>query len=358
MPQAVFFVLGVVAPAAAFSLLALQIAVGIFGVTASRRPILMWTVSAPPAPSAAVAAFDSAPAGLLQPGGRSVAVVVENQVDARPAFGLEQASVVYEVPAEGGITRFLAIFALDLAPAVVGPVRSVRPYLVDWAEEWGAPVFHSGGSPDGIRRVRSASVYDFDEISWNGKYFWRNGKRRRPHNLFTSGTLIQQAFDDYQLSSAADFTPWPGAGETPPEAETSDGISVIISANDPDYCAGYRYQRESNRYERWLAGTPQVSGDGSPLFASSVVVQEVSGRVLDREGRLRLATHDGGWATIFSNGRARVGRWEYREGKTWFTDSDGTPIGFPDGPIWVSVVLDRITVQTLAAGDASAMQCG
>lgn len=351
-------VLCVVVPAAAFSLLALQIAVSIVGVTVARRPILMWTVSALSAPSAAVAAFDPARVRLLQPGDRSVAVVVENHVGARPAFGLEQASVVYEVPAEGGITRFFAIFALDLVPAVVGPVRSVRPYLVDWAEEWGAAVFHSGGSPDGIHRVRSSSVSDFDEISWNGKYFWRDSKRRRPHNLFTSGALIRQAFDDYRLSDASDFTPWPGVGETPPEAQASDGISVTIRANDPDYCAGYRYQRESNRYERWQAGAPQVSGDGSPLFASSVVVQEVSARVLDREGRLQVATHDGGWATVFSHGQARIGQWEYRAGKTWFTDGDGGPISFPGGPIWISVVLDRTTVQTLAADNTDAMDCG
>lgn len=319
----------------------------------------MWTVTTPPVPGAAVAPPDKHElAGSLQPGDRSVSVMVENHVGARPAFGLEQASVVYEVPAEGGITRFLAIFALNRVPEVVGPVRSVRPYFIDWAEEWGAAIFHSGGSPEGIRRVRSSTVSDFDEISWNGKYFWRDQNRRRPHNLFTSGALIRQAFDDYALPDDSPFTPWPVAPKLSAFTEPAGGMAVVIAAADSDYCVSYHYQSQFNRYERWLAGSPHRSGAGSQLYAKSVVIQEVPGRVLDREGRLRLATRDGGWAAVFTHGRAMTGRWEYREGKTWFTGSDGAPIGFPDGPIWVSVVLDRTTVQTSAADAANPMACG
>src|SRR3989338_6645600 len=58
------------------------------------------------------------------------AVVVDNMVEARPATGLSQASVIIEAPAEGGITRLLAIFAADATLPKVGPVPSARPYFL------------------------------------------------------------------------------------------------------------------------------------------------------------------------------------------------------------------------------------
>jgi len=57
-------------------------------------------------------------------------IMVENHPDARPQSGLDKASIVYEAIAEGGITRFLALYGTNEAEKV-GPVRSARTYYVD-----------------------------------------------------------------------------------------------------------------------------------------------------------------------------------------------------------------------------------
>jgi len=80
---------------------------------------------------------------------RPITAMIENHADSRPPSGLSKADVVYEAIAEGGITRFLTVFYCDASAEDVriGPVRSVRVYFIDWAQEYGLPLFvHSGGA--------------------------------------------------------------------------------------------------------------------------------------------------------------------------------------------------------------------
>ena len=79
---------------------------------------------------------------------RPYAVMIDNLAAARPQFGLSAASLVYEAPAEGGITRYLAIFSADQTSSQIGPVRSARAYFLNWAKELGATYVHVGGSPE------------------------------------------------------------------------------------------------------------------------------------------------------------------------------------------------------------------
>ena len=54
---------------------------------------------------------------------RPYAVMINNISEAQPQCGVAQADIVYEILAEGGITRMLAIFS-DIADA--GPIGSMR----------------------------------------------------------------------------------------------------------------------------------------------------------------------------------------------------------------------------------------
>lgn len=283
----------------------------------------------------------------LRQGDVPVAVIIENQVAARPAAGLAHARLVVEAPAEGGITRYLAVFTLADLPERIGPVRSVRPYLVDWAEEWQATLFHSGGSPAAMIQLQSAAVAAIDEISASGRYFWRDRKRLRPHNLYTSGRLIRQAFDDLALPRRVVFAPLPSAAESA-ESVAPLSLGVLIATHDPDYCVAYRYDPAARAYERWLAGERHRSEDGTAVYAKSVLVPVLASRVLDRVGRLRLTLNGDGALTALVAGTTLNGRWERARGHTRYLGSQGEPIAFPDGPVWITVVTDATTVRPLA----------
>src|SRR3990167_9598544 len=82
-------------------------------------------------------ALDGVPVLLVDSDRFPLAVMIENLVTIRPQAGLSAAGIVYEALAEGGITRFLAIYTTAEAIPTIGPIRSARTYYVDWAEEYG-----------------------------------------------------------------------------------------------------------------------------------------------------------------------------------------------------------------------------
>src|SRR5699024_9560113 len=96
-----------------------------------------------------------------------------NSANARPQSALDQADIVYEVLAEGGITRFAAIFQSQ-SPKVVGPIRSARPYLVEFGDAYDALIAHSGWSQAAMNMLAERNLPHFDEIYGDGAYFWRD----------------------------------------------------------------------------------------------------------------------------------------------------------------------------------------
>ena len=77
---------------------------------------------------------------------RPYAVVINNIKAALPHHGVSQADMIYEILAEGGITRCLAIFT-DLADVEkLGSIRSARTYFIDLAKAYDAILVHAGGS--------------------------------------------------------------------------------------------------------------------------------------------------------------------------------------------------------------------
>jgi hypothetical protein len=104
--------------------------------------------------------------------------MIENSPDARPQSGLQDAGVVVEAIAEGGITRFLTLFQ-ESQPQYIGPVRSLRPYYIDFAAPFQAGIAHVGGSPEALSRVRNGSYRDLDQF-FNSAYFSRISARPAP----------------------------------------------------------------------------------------------------------------------------------------------------------------------------------
>ena len=59
---------------------------------------------------------------------RPVAVMFNNLKAAQPQLGISQADIIYEVSAEGGITRMLGVFQSLEGVGTLGSIRSSRPY--------------------------------------------------------------------------------------------------------------------------------------------------------------------------------------------------------------------------------------
>jgi len=268
-----------------------------------------------------------------------VAVMIENLVSSRPPSGLSKANLVYEALAEGGITRFMALYSGEMVTIPeIGPVRSARSYYLDWALEFGALYVHVGGSPQSFTDIKKYDVFDLNQF-YNAQYFWRDSERPAPHNLYTSGELLAYALRDNEAAETGDYTSWQFKDEAKLSERPAGEKNIIIDFSSFNYKVEYKYDREKNDYLRYQAGEIHKDKDESEIRAKNVVVQKVKTYLIDQE-RLGMETMAEGEALIFRDGQVIEGRWEKksREERTFFYDQGGDEIEFNAGVTWIEIV--------------------
>lgn len=271
----------------------------------------------------------------------NTAVVIENYYDARPQTGLSQADVVYEALAEGGITRYMAVFHTQ-QPSVMGPVRSVRTYFVDWSLENDAPLAHVGGNADALDEIGPLGMKNMDEFV-NGGYFYRTSDRVAPHNMYTTSALLAklEAALGYAKPSAAQ----PLAqfkDDQPNKQPPHPTIDVNYSYNG--FQVEYRYDPATNTYLRYLAGQPDVDrGTGQQIRVKNVVAEMMPtsyGLTRIGEQTVIMQTVGQGQVVVFRDGDAVVGTWkkDSHAARTQLLDAAGQPIALDRGNTWFAVI--------------------
>ena len=272
-----------------------------------------------------------------------LAVVVENAPAARPQTGLHEAALVYEVPVEGGITRFLAIYSR--APSgPVGPVRSLRSYLMDLAEAHDVPLVFCGGSPDSLAMVKQKSYPAINELN-GGTGFYRDSARKMPHNLYTSPEALYRriaraGFDTATARTGFVFQQGLRVGSAGTWGESGSSAQGLSSRMGVGYTVSWTYAPGSGMYERSVNGAPDIDSSGDHrIVARNVVVMFVSSRVVDSEGRLELGLVGSGRALVASGGSVREARWKRSAGQpVRLVGDDGADIPLLAGITWVHVV--------------------
>lgn len=275
-----------------------------------------------------------------------VSIMIENLSVVRPQSGLGQASVVYEALAEGGITRFMAVYAGAGQMSSIGPVRSSREYFVDWADEYGGIYAHVGGSPAALEHLASdQKLVDLNQIGGDQIYFWRDSDTQAPHNLLTSSEKMAFAIRDYLGEQpVASFEPWLFKEDVKKDERPTGDHHVQIDFSSDSYAVDWKYERKTNTYVRSNGGELQVDQlTGEPLRAHTVVVQFVATTLVDQStGRLDMQTIGTGKAVVFVDGQRIDGIWEKPDEakRTRFYNTQSEEIIFNAGTIWIEVVPD------------------
>lgn len=269
---------------------------------------------------------------------RPMAVMVENLKSVRPQCGLGEACVVVEALAEGGITRFLAVYA-DKDSGRIGPVRSARNHYVAIARGMNALLVHCGGSKFAMRAISDWGVADLDQMK-KADAFWRT-KEKAPHNLWTS---------TYKVRSAAKVAGYGENGDVQGFRFKSDAQlevrpekqNIAIDFSGKPYRVEYQYKRDTNTYRRINGGV--ISSDrisGKELEPKNVVIVFAptsgiagGGEVLDVQvvGRNKCL--------VFRDGKVTQGSWEKTDEKEPFHVYDGKMEEIPlnRGQTWIELV--------------------
>lgn len=261
-------------------------------------------------------------------------VQIENSPDARPQAGLYDAGIIVEAISEGGITRFNAMF-MEGQPERIGPVRSVRPYYLDFVVPYDAPIAHAGGSGEALAQIRNEGIKDLDHGP-NGATFYRDNNRFAPHNLYTSRAKLL----DLQRSKGwgiSTFTGLVRKAEKKAEIPTAKAIDVNISSFL--YNPRFDYDVASNSYLRSLAGKPHVDENGNKQLNPKVVVVLVMPHHYAGIYSVYQTTGTGK-AYIFQDGIVVEGTWQKdsRSAQLKFTDAVGAPLGLNPGQTWMTLV--------------------
>lgn len=291
--------------------------------------------------------------GVLVPKGRDnffpVTVIIENLNIVRPQYGLGQANVVYEALAEGGITRFLAVFASGDEIKKIGPVRSARPYFLDWAAEYKGIFAHVGGSPQALAVINNYPFINLDQMFRDSIYYWRDLKEgvAIEHTVFTSSELLARAVRDKgKKEKEGDFKPWLFKKATPYNQRQVKVKNIEIDFSTHSYKVRYVYDPKKNVYLRFNGGEEHKDAlNNKQISVSNVVVQFVKASLLD-ESRLKMETIGEGEALVFQEGKVISGKWVKKsiEDRTRFYDDQGKEIAFIPGKIWIEIVPPERTV--------------
>jgi hypothetical protein len=290
-------------------------------------------------------------------------VMIENHYpEARPQSGIDQAGVVFEAIAEGGITRFLTLYQ-DTQPDYIGPVRSARPYYVQWCMSFDCAYAHAGGSPEAIADIRAWGTKDLNDTKG---IFWRISSRYAPHNLYTSIPKLGElaASKGYGTASFTGFVrkaeqPYKApAAASPTKKQTSaadartlaTGINLNISSGQ--YNARFDYNAANNSYNRSQGGAAHMvvdSAGNQTQLAPKVVIAIITSFGTASDKHSQYGVVGSGQAFVFQDGTVTPGTWNKSDTASalTFTDSTGKPLPLNPGQTWITALsgTDRLSYQ-------------
>lgn len=297
---------------------------------------------------------------------RPLTVMIENHEESRPQSGISFADVVYEAVAEGGITRFLAVFYCRDA-SQIGPVRSARTYFIDFASEYGdSPLYvHVGGAnaPGPADALGQLSDYgwtgynDLNQFSIGFPTFWRDydrlgrtvatehtmysttgklwefaAKKRDLTNIDKKGTLWNEKFVEYSFKDSE-------------EKGSKQTVHVEFWEGYKQYFVDWVYDAKSNSYKRMNGGAAHLDKDTSrQITAKNIIVlymlESNANDGYENNVHLLYKTKGTGKAIVFMNGKKIEGTWkkDSRKARTLLFDSSGSAITFNRGTIWFEIL--------------------
>ena len=313
--------------------------------TPSPSPTPTPTATPTPAPALVPAPLTGRPVSPAVAKRHVVAVMIDDHPDARPQSGFNDASVVWQAPAEGGIPRYMLWFQ-DAVPPSVGPVRSARLYFLAWAAEWNAVYAHVGGSPQAMKLLRQQGqgqlIYNADEFRWGGIYFHRTKDRFAPHNVYTSGKELYTLSRRLGAKNKVMKPAWQFAPDKPILLRPEGGTITTVY---PWNTITYRYDRKTNTYRRSVSGEKRQTDRGRKAFVApkNVIVMTMSFAPLNdgsKKHRLEAQFIGSGTAWVSTNGKTVKGTWKKTSMKspTRFFDAAGNPVTLTIGQTFIQVM--------------------
>ena len=290
-----------------------------------------------------------------------VAVMVNNIKTALPQWGISQADIIYEMLAEGRITRFLAIFKDPSKIDKLASIRSSRPYYIDIAQSYGAVYLHFGGSEPAYAAIAARKdLINLDGIrgGWEGSLYNRDPGRKKSmgyeHSVYATGQSIEDALatlkqDLTQETQPSAFTFTDTVENTPASVQNGQSAGKVTVTFSSSHKPWFEYNAESGTWLRYQYGVPQMDAiqekqiEVKNLLVLRMATRDVPGSELKL---IEITTTGTGDGYYFCNGKYVPITWQkdkYNSEIHYFTE-DGSPLEVARGKTFVSVVTESADV--------------
>ncbi len=273
---------------------------------------------------------------------RPIVVMLDNHYKARPQAGISEADIVYEILAEGLITRYMAVFQTN-EPSIVGPVRSSRPYYIKRALEYNPLYVHVGGSMQALTDIINYQMADIDGLS--SGIFKRKNHKKMPHNAYVSLSSVRKEASRKRYYKKVEFAGLPISDKAYDlDGKAANEIKIYYkqpsSKDSVGYSIKYKYNEEKKQYIRYVNDKRHLDeNDDKEIIADNIIIQVVNHKVIDKEGRRKVSMIGSGKGKYINKGKVIDITWkkESKRAMTKFYTGDKELILNP-GKTWIQVI--------------------
>jgi len=266
----------------------------------------------------------------------------------RPQAGIGAADLVFEHYAEGGLTRFSAIY-YGTAPDRVGSIRSARLIDYELVPMYKAFLAFSGASTGVEDRLNTSEFSDrlFKGVLYGLPYYWRDESIDVPHNMFANPNAL------WQLAAEQGAIGRPTLHGLAFLEDVPAGSSGTVTNIDLRYRATrilWQYDAESGLYRRFADGEGHFDANTlEQVTAANVVIIYADHQFTDIvesqfqdsvSYSIEIKLWFEGDAILFRDGQRYEGRWvrPTREDMIGLRTTTGEMLYLKPGNTWFQVV--------------------
>lgn len=278
---------------------------------------------------------------------RPLAIMINNHQLAQPQCGIASADMIYEILAEGGLTRMMLIVTDYTEAQRFGTMRSLRPYYLEVGLSYGAVIVHAGGSDQAYSDVKTKGADNLDGVrgAGAGAYYYRDQSRIAnglEHSLFIDSEDVLAYAQERGISLKSD-TPYDfglsfSENAAPADGADAESLKLVFGSWKE---SNFAYDSAAGVYHMSQYGSKYADGDtGEVVPFTNLLVLEAPTRTLDGYGRLEINLVGEGAGYFFCGGKYVPITW-HRDGlgqQFYYTLSDGSPLTLGVGKTYVGVV--------------------
>lgn len=274
---------------------------------------------------------------------RPYAIMFNNISYASPQSGTEEAAVLYEALAEGGITRLMGIFE-ELNEKRIGSIRSARHYFVSFADEYDSIYVHYGETKYATQKIKALGIDNLSGLTGiEPTVFYRDKSIKAPHNAFASrggileGTKIKKYRTEYKEGHEGHFSFYQEDTEL-----VSDEVVKKASFKFSPYTTPYfTYNEEDKLYYRFQFGSKHIDpNSGNQLAFKNIIVQFVKEWDIDKNDYQTMDLEDAsGNGFYITNGKKVDITWTKNEQtkKMRYLDASGNVLKMNQGKTFIVI---------------------